>query len=165
VDFKCIFLFLFIYKESFLSLIEVKLGGGKMKYLTATMVLGLIAIFSIGLVSAYRGNYGEVGPMHSTERCSAMTEIFESGDYGAWRAQMEGRNSKVLQLVNEENFPIFVQARAAAKEGNLELSKQLRAELGLGQKSEQLRAELGQNNGNKQGKGLGQGGMRQFRNK
>lgn len=96
-------------------------------------ILAVVAILSISMVFAYRGNYEDRSPHYSEESCAEMSEAFESNDYAAWKQLMseKGINSRVLRLVNEDNFYIFIEAREAGKSGNYELSQQLRAELGL----------------------------------
>jgi hypothetical protein len=59
-----------------------------------------------------------------------MTAAFETSDYDAWLALMDGKG-KVTQVVTEENFSTFVEAHNLAKAGDIEGSKALRTELGL----------------------------------
>lgn len=103
-----------------------------MKY-KGLVVMAVIAILSVSMAFAYRGNYESTSPNYSEASCTEMSEAFESNDYAAWKQLMsdKGVNSRVLQLVNEDNFHVFVEAREAGKSGNYKLSQQLRAELGL----------------------------------
>ncbi|MBT4824376.1 hypothetical protein HN695_07170 [Candidatus Woesearchaeota archaeon] len=114
--------------------------------LLALMVVGLIA--STSLVSAYKGDYITKGPDYTDERHEAMESAFESLDYDAWEQLMteNGRYPRVVDVVTEDNFEIFVRAHEAGESGDYELATELRAELGL-------------NNGNgpKDGTGYGQG--------
>ena len=116
----------------------------------ALMVVGLIATTS--LVSAYRGDYSVKGPDYNEERHEAMESAFESNDYGAWKEMMEGigRQSRVLDAVNEDNFEIFVDAHEAAEDGDYETAATLRAQLGLNNGQ-------GPGDGSGFGKGTGQG--------
>ena len=101
-------------------------------------ILGAILLLSLslaGIANAYRGDYTQQGPNYSDERHSSMTSAFEANDYYAWKSLMmeSGRSPKVLDLVTEDNFDLFVEARDAALSGDFEKSAELRAELGLGQ--------------------------------
>ncbi|MFT4343267.1 MAG: hypothetical protein ACMXYE_00810 [Candidatus Woesearchaeota archaeon] len=93
----------------------------------------LVAIASIGMASAYRGDADIKEPEYSEERCSVMKEVFATQDYATWKSVMESseRSPRVLQVVNEENFAVFAQAHEAKVAGNHDLAQQLRAELGL----------------------------------
>ena len=95
------------------------------------MVLGVLAI--AGVVFAYRGDYTTQGPNYSEERHEIMDKAFEQNDYATWVQEMQSANpnSRVLQIVNEDNFHLFAQAHTAAQEGDYELAQQLRSELGL----------------------------------
>jgi hypothetical protein len=114
--------------------------------LLALMVVGLIA--STSIVSAYKGDYTTKGPDYTEERHELMEKAFANLDYGAWRSLMteSGRSSRVIGVVTESNFEVFVRAHEAGENGNYELAAELRAELGL-------------NNGNgpKDGTGYGKG--------
>jgi hypothetical protein len=104
---------------------------------TITGIIGvlLLGILSIGLVTAFQGNPNISGPDYSEERCTEMRIAFESLDYHAWSELMtaNGRNSKVLEVVNEDNFALFAKAHEAMKNGDFETAKEIRADLGLGQ--------------------------------
>lgn len=114
--------------------------------LLALMIVGIIA--STSLVSAYKGVYTVQGPNFTEERHESMEVVFETLDYNAWKELMteNGRSSRVLSVVTEDNFETFVKAHKAEINGDYELAAELRAELGL-------------NNGNgpHDGTGYGQG--------
>ena len=95
------------------------------------LAIGLIG--STGLVSAYQGNPDDQGPNYDTTLHDMKTDAFDTNDYEAWRFMMEDapNQGRVLDLVNEDNFDIFVQAHNAAEDGDMELSKELRSQLGL----------------------------------
>lgn len=127
-----------------------------------TNILGMFALFAVALlvtmasVSAYKGDYSVKGPDFSEDRHELMESAFENEDYQAWYQIMSenGRGSRVLEKVTEENFAKFVQAHNAGISGDYELANQLRAELGL-------------NNGNgpKDGNGFGRvNGEKNFKN-
>ncbi len=114
------------------------------------LVLGVLALGGVGYstAKAYQGDYSKKGPNYSEERHTAMTKAFETNDYQTWKELMGDRKGRMVELVNEENFPKFVEARKLALEGKFEEAKALRAELGLGD---------GQ--GKKDGSGYGKKGM------
>ena len=102
-------------------------------------VFGMMALFVVGIilsagaVSAYRGDYSVEGPNCSPERHEEMQQAFENQDYDSWYNLMtqDGRHPRVVDVVTEDNFDVFVQAHDAGKAGDLETAAQLRAELGL----------------------------------
>ncbi len=98
----------------------------------ALFAIGLIA--TTGLVSAYQGDDMSVkGPYFDEERHAIMEDAFATLDYDAWVNQMSGKG-RVTEIVTEENFERFAEAHEAKENGNLELARQIRAELGLGLK-------------------------------
>jgi hypothetical protein len=60
-----------------------------------------------------------------------MTQAFETQDYAAWKALMQGKG-KVTQVITEANFPQFAEAHALTLEGKVDEAKQIRTALGLG---------------------------------
>lgn len=124
------------------------------KTITYAMVFGLMALLVVGVASAYRGDPPVQGPNYSEDRHEAVEQAFENGDYDAWKSLISenGRNGRVLEVVNENNFAQFAEAHKAMESGDLVKAAEIRAELGL-------------NNGNgprdgtgfKQGSGMGQG--------
>ncbi|MGE0793377.1 MAG: hypothetical protein AB7V77_04345 [Candidatus Woesearchaeota archaeon] len=102
-------------------------------------IMSIFAIFVIGLivfasaVSAYRGDYLVKGPDYDEERHQEMEEAFEDLDYAKWYELMteNGRGSRVLEKVTEENFEKFVEAHNAGIAGDYETANEIRAELGL----------------------------------
>jgi len=99
--------------------------------LLALMVVGIV--FSASMVSAYRGDYSVPGPEFTEERHEAIENAFETLDYNTWYELMteNGRQSRVTELVTEDNFATFVQAHEAAESGDYASADALRAELGL----------------------------------
>ena len=96
----------------------------------AILILGG-AVITPGLVSAYRGDPSVQGPNYSQERHEAMTQAFENNDYQAWAKQMRSRGW-VAEVINEDNFSRFVEARRLMLEGKTEEAAAIREELGLG---------------------------------
>jgi hypothetical protein len=99
------------------------------KKLYVVMGILTILVLSMSLVSAYKGSRENC----DEERHELMTEAFSNLDYDVWSELMTntGRNSRVMQMVNEDNFDVFVELHNAKISGNAELESQLRSELGL----------------------------------
>ncbi len=127
-----------------------------MKILGGSLALAVMTIVTASSVYAYQGDPSVEGPDHSPERHDAMEQAFETNDYNAWKDLMAGKG-RVAQVVNADNFDRFAEAHALAENGDLEGSKAIRAELGLG-----LKDGSGQGQGQKgggQGNGAGNGGQ------
>ena len=118
---------------------EKRNGKRKMRDMKKATILGLSAliliglVFSINIISAYRGDYSVKGPNCNEERHEAMEDAFESLDYGGWKELMteSGKHPGVVDVVTESNFETFVNAHEAGENGDYETAAQLRAELGL----------------------------------
>ncbi len=131
-----------------------------------------VALLSLSvMVTAYRGNFEERSPFYEEGRCTEMLDAFEELDYEAWKELMtlNGRNSRVLHVVNEDNFHLFAEAHKAGKNGDYETANALRAELGLNNGLGLENSEgFGKMNGFGEmalkGKGQGVGGVQQHRN-
>ena len=123
-----------------------------------TVIMGLLAllvvgaVFSTSIASAYRGDYTTQGPNYDEERHELMEEAFDTLDYDAWYALMteDGRHPRVVDVVTEENFDVFIQAHEAGINGDHEEAFALRTELGLNN-------GYGPKDGTGFGKGMGQG--------
>lgn len=101
---------------------------------------------------AYKGDPKVQGPNYSAERHSQMTEAFENKDYDAWKNLMSDRGqSRVLEIITEENFDTFTQIHNLMLEGKIEEAQELRQELGLGQKNGMGK----RGNGSRDGSGFG----------
>ena len=126
----------------------------KNKQIMAVLAFGMIGLLGTGFVMAYQGDMSVQGPDYSDERHIAMTEAFENLDYAAWSTLMADRgNSRVTQVITEENFVTFVEMHNAMVSGDSETAQELRAELGLGQ------GKMSGNNGEGRGSGSGQKGQ------
>ncbi len=103
------------------------------KKIFSVFVLGMIALLGVSLVVAYQGDYSIEGPDYSEERHETMEQVFDNLDYDAWVTLMteSGRSQRVLNVITEDNFETFVEAREAGKSGDFERASELRAELGL----------------------------------
>ena len=103
------------------------------KKMLGVFALGMVALLGISFVAAYQGDYSIEGPDHSEERHDAMHDAFDNLDYDAWISLMteSGRSPRVLTIVTEDNFAIFVEAHEAGETGDSVKASELRAELGL----------------------------------
>ena len=65
----------------------------------------------------------------------AMTEIMESGDYNAWASAVpeNGRREDILKIINEDNFPRFVEAWKLKREAHEKIQEahEIMEELGF----------------------------------
>lgn len=138
-----------------------------MKSSNKTVVLSaaLVAVILAGAYSfssAYRGDDSEKGPNYSEERHEAMEQAFENSDYEAWKALMEENSrGRVLDVINEDNFPTFVKIHELREEGKYEEANQLRAELGLNLRNGEGKGDRHgrfQGRGNGENRGQNQGG-------
>ena len=57
-------------------------------------------------------------------------KVMENNDYDGWSKLIEGRG-RAVEVVNEENFSRFTEARRLAQEGRYEEADAIREELGL----------------------------------
>ena len=63
-----------------------------------------------------------------------ISALILNGDYQGWRSWMESRrpNSRALELLNEENFPVFSESHRLMQQGQYSEAAELRQQLGLG---------------------------------
>ena len=127
------------------------------KTLMSLGIFSVIALLGIGMVFAYQGKPNVHGPNFSEERHESMQNAFDSLNYPAWYNLMteNDRYPKIVDVINEENFDEFVEARNKALNGDLDALKEFRESLGLG--LGQMKHGNGEALGNKQGKGFGSG--------
>ena len=136
------------------------------------IALMAVAVLSLSVMAtAYRGNFEEKSPYYEEGRCDDVLDAFDEFDYEAWRElkAINGGNSRVLDVVNEENFHLFVEAHRAGKSGDYERANALRAELGLNNGVGPKNGEgFGKMNGHGEmtmkGKSRGVGGVQQHKN-
>ena len=146
-----------------------------MKKEKAGLFFALMAVAVISLsvmVTAYRGNFEERSPYYEEGRCDDMLDAFDEYDYEAWKELMtlNGRNSRVLEVVNEYNFHLFVEAHRAGKNGDYATANAFRAKLGLNNGVGPKNGEgFGKMNGHGEmamkGKGKGVGGIQQHKHR
>jgi hypothetical protein len=103
------------------------------------VVLG-VTILATGAF-AYQGG-GMLGANYTPERHTAMLKAFENKDFSAWKELMNG-NSRVTQVVNENNFSRFAQMHQLMLDGKTAEAQAIRMELGLGQGGGQGRGMMG----------------------
>ena len=127
------------------------------KILMSLGIFGIVALLGMSMVFAYQGDPNVQGPNLSEERHEAMQDAFEDGNYQDWYNLMteDGRHPKILDVVNEDNFDEFVEARNEALDGNPDALKEFRESLGLG--LGQMRHGNGESLGRGQGQRLGKG--------
>ena len=107
----------------------------KKTLLVAVLAMGVLGTVGISQVSAYRGDYTEVGPNHTEEREEAMVKVMADKDYEGWKELMteDGRTPGVLRKVDsQEEFNQFAEAYELGKDGKVEEANAIRSELGLG---------------------------------
>jgi len=103
--------------------------------LVAILAIGVLGTLGLSQVSAYRGDYTDVGPYHTEERETAMEKVMRERDYEGWKTLMteDGRTPGVLRKVDsQEEFNQFAQAYELGKAGKTEEANAIRSELGLG---------------------------------
>ena len=121
--------------------------------------LSAIAIVTVTIATtasafAYRGDPSIQSSNYSPERHESMTKAFETNDYEAWKELMNSRG-RATQVINADNFARLAEAHKLAKEGQLEESKAIRAELGLGLRDGSRKCQRQRNYG--KGKRFGRG--------
>ena len=104
------------------------------KKIFAVGALLFAGILISSLAMAYQGDSSVKGPEFSDERHVAMQDAFAEGDYEAWYDLMveTGRSPRILEVITEDNFDDFVEAKELAMDGDLSALNELKAELGLG---------------------------------
>jgi len=103
--------------------------------LLGVLALGVLTVFGVSNVSAYRGDYSAVGPNHTEEREADIAKVMKERDYEGWKELMteNGRTPGVLNKVDsQEDFNKFAQAYELAHDGKTEEANAIRSELGLG---------------------------------
>ena len=127
------------------------------KVYVSLAVLTLILTAGVASVSAYQGDYNKQGPNTDPVRHEAMQAALDGKDYNSWKELMNDKG-RVAQVVNEENFSKFVEARRLGQSGSIKEADALRAELGLrGSKGERMNSSFKGGNGEGRGQGQGQG--------
>jgi hypothetical protein len=88
--------------------------------------IGVLVLFVVGvLVSTGLASASDA----ENVGCDLKLEAFNNNDFEAWADMMQGKG--VLRFVNEDNFETFSKAHAAKLNGDYELAKNLRQEIGL----------------------------------
>jgi len=127
------------------------------KTLMSLGIFGVMAILGMSMVFAYQGNPNIQGPNFSEERHEAMQDAFDNLDYDAWVVLMteNDRHPRIVDVITEENFSEFIEARNSALNGNSGALKEFKESLGLG--LGQMKHGNGEALGRGQGKGFGNG--------
>ena len=127
------------------------------KMLVAVSVLGIAGITGLSTYAlAYQGDYAKTGPNCSTEQKSAVESAINSNDYNKWKNLMQGKG-RVIEVINESNFPKFSEAYKLGKEGKIAEADAIRVELGL-RTSTEFRSGQGK------GQGFGRGEHKNWQN-
>ena len=122
------------------------------KIIGGTFAVIMVATLAVSSAMAYQGDYSKKGPAYSPERHTAMKEAMENNDYEAWVGLMNGRG-RVMQVINEENFAKFAEARRLAHSGDLDGADEIRKELGLRTRDgKKVGAGYGKGSGERRGK-------------
>ena len=100
------------------------------KLLAISALVGAGLVLTTSAVMAYRGDVGVFGPNHTEERHEAMLEVFNNGDYNAWKTLMGDR--PVTEKINEGNWAKFQEMHQLRLAGKIDEANQIRTELGLG---------------------------------
>lgn len=115
------------------------------KTLMFVMSFLAIALISGFIVSAHWSDFSdnpEERPFFNETRHEAMQQAFENKDYSVWKSlvqeqqeQMSGKGygrSRLLEVINEDNFDRFVDMHNAKISGDQETANEIRQELGIG---------------------------------
>jgi hypothetical protein len=104
------------------------------------MMSGLMALvlgFGVtGDTFAYQNNYTNQVSNYTIDFPdleSQITEAMNNGDYQGWRKLMSENvwHGDSVDVINEANFPRFVEAWKLAKDGNIREANTIRRELGI----------------------------------
>ncbi|MBU1445976.1 hypothetical protein KKD70_01795 [Patescibacteria group bacterium] len=69
--------------------------------------------------------------MENRPQFTEMNAAIESGDYEAWVALHDGRNSALLDVINADNFSKLKEMHEARQSGDIETAEAIASELGL----------------------------------
>ncbi len=100
------------------------------KVLVGSLAIVMMGAFAISSVMAHQGDYSKKGPAYSPERHSAIEEAMNNNNYQAWSKLMADRG-RITQIINEDNFARFAEARELAHNGDLEGADAIRKDLGI----------------------------------
>lgn len=122
------------------------------------LALLFVGIVTAGMVNAYRGDSTIEGPNFNAEVHDQLENALENRDYDLWISIREENNfpmnGRMFEVVNEDNFDLFVDMHEAMEAGDIETANTIRAELGLGQ------GMMKRGQGNEFGQGMHGQGMK-----
>jgi hypothetical protein len=105
-----------------------------MKNRNTLIMSGLLAL-TLGLGvsgTAFAGeDFSKKSPGYSQLFDSEMNKVMTNVDYQGWRQLVQNQTGSIDPLINEDNFPQFVEAWKLAKEGKIKEANVIRNELGL----------------------------------
>ena len=129
------------------------------KILVGSLAVVMMGAFAVSSAMAYQGDYSKQGPEYSPERHTAMTEAMDSNSYQAWSELMADRG-RVAQIINEDNFAQFAEARKLGQVGDVAGADVIRQELGLRiSNGEKVGTGYGNGQGRNKGERQGHGRM------
>jgi len=120
-------------------------------------IIGLFAIITLALIGitgvmAYRGDFSIKSPNYNEEIHGQLETAIENNNYNEWMRIREENNlptkGKIFQVINEDNFDMFVRLHEANQNGDSETANNIRAELGLGQGMMNRNSDSGQGQNN-----------------
>ncbi len=106
-----------------------------MKKTTTTLGVVTLAVMIIGFGAtayAFQDDQTTPGTNCDHDRHQAMEQAFANLNYHDWVALMEDKG-RVTEIVTQDTFAQFAQARALYMEGDTEGARALKQEIGLGQ--------------------------------
>jgi len=103
------------------------------------LVIGVVAVFSVVIFSQTVSAMGFDGT-EKIERLQLMLQKYQKvqdaldkGDFNLWKEAVTSNNTnpKILEKINEQNFPTFVEAHKLVKEGKKDEAQKLFQSLGV----------------------------------
>jgi len=122
------------------------------KILAGSLAVVMVGAFAVSSATAYQGDYSKQGPSYSPERHAAMTEAMDNNNYSVWSELMEDRG-RITQVINEDNFVQFAEARRLGQDGDVVGADTIRQELGIKTSNGK---KVGAGYGEKQGRNRGE---------
>lgn len=105
----------------------------KKKLIMSSMMALVLGLGISGSALAYQGDFSKKGPNYTPEFEAEITEAITTGNYNEWKNAMEEKvgNSRVIEVINKDNFAKFAKAWELAREGKIKEANSIRKELKL----------------------------------
>lgn len=127
------------------------------KILVGSLAVVIMGAFAVSSAMAYQGDHSKQGPAYSPERHTAMTEAMNNNNYPAWGELMTDRG-RITQVINEENFAQFAEARRLGEAGDVAGADAIRQKLGIRTSNgEKVGAQYGEKQGRNKSERQGRG--------